>query len=144
MNFDIKYRGTISNGAFVPEDPDSYANYLRSFPDKAAVESIVRKERREKSNQQNRYYRGVVVPCIGDALGYQAYEYDQVHAIIQAKFLIYLDDNGLPFVRSTRLQDWTTAEWEEKLEEIKRWAAEEVGIVIPDPNAVDINTISQW
>jgi len=144
MNFDLKYPGTITNREFVPEDPAGLAAYLATFPENAAVECIIRKQRKEKSNQQNRYYRGVVVPIIGDALGYAPYENDQVHAILQAKFFVYLDDNGMPFVRSTRLEEWTTSEWEEKMEEIKTWAAIELGAYIPDPNAVDISTISQW
>ena len=39
--------------------------------------------------------------------------------------------------RSTALGQWTTAEWEDYMDFLRRWAVEQFGIVIEEPNQVD-------
>ena len=87
----------------------------------------VTKKKKDRSNKQNRYYRGVVVKMLSDQLGYEA---EEIHSILGQMFLLV--DGPYPFVRSTK--DLTTVEMEEFLARVRRWASVEHGMYIPNPN----------
>jgi hypothetical protein len=83
-----------------------------------------------RSQPQNRYYWGVVVAILAEECGYQR---EEMHEALKWKFLRLEDpDHPIPTVRSTT--DLTTQEFEEYLEQIRIWAASELGVVIPMPN----------
>jgi len=96
------------------------------------------RKRRSRSIQQNRYYWGVVVEMIHRQLiddGWEASKED-VHEMLKAKYNIkelYNETTGevMQTVRSTT--DLSTTEFEAYNESCKRWAAETIGLVIPDP-----------
>lgn len=94
----------------------------------------VEDEKHQRSNAQNRYYWGVVVNLLKDALWERGYDYlpDEVHEAMKWKFLQRHEDGlELPTVRSTtRL---TTTEFNDYIENIQRWAAEYLHLSIPDP-----------
>jgi hypothetical protein len=78
----------------------------------------------KRSNKQQNYYRGVVVIDImkaANALGNELTE-DEVHEMLKKKFKF----------KSTT--DFNSSEFEDKLNEIRRWAAEFFGITIKLPN----------
>ncbi len=52
------------------------------------------------------------------------------------EFLLVNTDGKPPFVRST--SDLNTHEFSEFNEQVKIWAVTEFGVVIPDPEGVDI------
>ena len=135
--FDIVFPGTVRDGGFVPSEPLRYSRWLKTFKDGTVVECIVRRPSKQKSNRQQRYYRGYVCQTIGQHLGYTA---EEMHGIIQAAFFTYQKDDGTPYIRSTALSGWTTKEWEEKIEEIIRWSAEEFGVVLLRPDEVDVTS----
>lgn len=129
------FTGRVSRGAFVPDSPESYRLWMASFKSDAPVEVIVRKKRRQKSIRQQNYYRGYVCKILGDHLGYTP---DEMHQCLQAEFFVYENDNGMKYIRSTKKSDWTTVEWEEKVDEIIRWAAEFHGVVLLRPDEIDL------
>jgi len=84
-----------------------------------------------RSEQQNRYYWGVVVDLLAVNTGYTP---DEMHEALKFKFLRVRREKLPDTVRSTaRL---TKDEFCEYIEGIQRWAAVEMGVVIPDPDSV--------
>lgn len=129
------FTGVMSGGRFVPDSPESYRLWRSSFKEGAPVEVILRKKRRQKSVRQQNYYRGYICRILGDHLGYTS---EEMHRVLQAEFFLYTRDDGLQYIRSTKKSEWTTVEWEEKVEEIIRWAAEFHGVVLLRPDELDL------
>lgn len=99
-----------------------------------SVEVVVRRLRVRRTSRQNRWYWGCVLALIGEFCGYTA---DEAHAAMKWLFLRRpADVVGAPdTVRSTA--DLTTVEFAEYCEQVRRWAATELGLNIPDPHEVD-------
>ncbi len=107
-------------------DKQLFNIYLKTFEGKH-IDLIIKLPSKNRSNQQNRYYWGVVIDIIGKELGYSP---DETHEALKIKFL--LDRRGkIPTIKSTAIL--TTKEFEEYLENIKRWASEFLSVVLPDP-----------
>ena len=101
------------------------------------VRVTVRRAARRRSDHQNRYYWGVVLPILSQGLSdTQGHEIDidLAHEFVKRKFWAETGRvvNGyyVGFTTTTA----TTAEWEEKMENIRRWAIEFLNINIPEPN----------
>lgn len=122
------FQATVDNkGTLRLEKPVSFHEYVAEFSGQR-VEVIIRKPKTSRSTLQNSYYFGVVVELLANELGY---EKDEIHEILKYKFL-QSHAMGMPYVKSTT--KLSTGEFEDYLSKIKRWAAEFLNIVIPDPN----------
>lgn len=102
------------------------------------VEVTVKRLRATRSLEQNAYYWGVVVQLLSEHTGYTP---EDIHELLKAKFipkrLAVCDGNGVihgEFVLggSTRLMN--KLEFGEYMDGIREWAADSLGVVIPDPN----------
>jgi len=124
------FLASIKNGELVFNNLRKFEDYLIPFEDKE-VEVIVRKLKKERSNEQNRYYWGVVIKLLSEHIGYID---EEMHEALKLKFLRD-DSRKIPTLRSTT--DLTTIEFEEYLEKIRIWAAQELNCYIPLPNEVD-------
>lgn len=62
------------------------------------------------------------------------YERDEMHELLAMKFLRIEDDPITGAPRRKRTPKCDTAEFHEYVERCRRFAATELGIVIPDPN----------
>jgi len=103
---------------------------LRLLSD-ATIDVTIEKHSNRKSNRQNRYFRGVVVPIIANYAGYTD---DEAIGVIKARWFTDTLDDGEAVVRSTRNTDWTTASWEAKMEQIRRDVMIMWDVYIPEPN----------
>jgi hypothetical protein len=84
-----------------------------------------------RSDQQNRYYWGVVVDLLAVHTGYTP---EEMHEALKIKFLSVRRD-GLPdTVKSTT--KLTKDEFCEYIDNIQKWAARDMGCVIPDPDSI--------
>ena len=45
-------------------------------------------------------------------------------------------------MKSTSLDEWSTSEWEEYMHFLRMWASSEHSIIIPEPNEVDLDSLS--
>ena len=87
------------------------------------------KRRSKRSTRANAYYWGVVIPLLASEIGYTQ---DEMHEALKAKFLSQEDlTHGLVKVRSSA--KLSVAEFGEYLETVTLWAAEKLGVVIPQP-----------
>ena len=124
------FHGSILKGKVIFDDRDSFDNYLLSL-ENMFVDIVIKKRRKDRSNQQNRYMWGVVYKIISETTGHTE---DEIHDSMRAMFL--MDNLGkFPIMRSST--SLTTAEMEEYLEKIRQWAAQELSCIIPLPNEVE-------
>lgn len=88
-----------------------------------------------RSNAENRYYHGVVLELLSEYTGYTA---DEMHDILKAMFLS--EKQRLKWDKRKKIQiqkstsTLTTVQFEKFLEDVRRWAASELGCYIPNPN----------
>jgi len=79
---------------------------------------------------QNRYYWGVMMPILCDHFWYTP---EEMHSALKIHFLV--DVSGkLPIIKSTK--KITTSDFIKYVESIQRWAAQDYGLYIPDPNEI--------
>ncbi|MDP2654910.1 MAG: hypothetical protein Q8Q08_12890 [Candidatus Omnitrophota bacterium] len=126
------FRARVEGGKLILYQPEALREWLRfRFKEGADAKVIVRRYRKDRSNNQNKYYWAVPVKILADAFGYFP---DEMHEALKFKFL-RLTDGPLERTRSTA--SLSTVEKEEYLARIRTWALTEHGIRIPLPNEVD-------
>ncbi len=114
-------------------NPVSVKNHLLRLKGQT-VEMTIEKRRKHRSNEQNRYYHGVVLKMIADYCGYRgADEIEGLHEEFKRKFLPKV--GRLNIVKST--SSLNTVEFSEYIESIRAWAAENFQLYIPDANEVE-------
>jgi hypothetical protein len=109
---------------------DAFRKYLDTFMGKE-FQIIARKKRKPRSLDQNSYYWGVVLNLICEHTGYTP---DELHEALKRKFLTKRNEHGLEFVESSA--NLTTTGMMEYLDNVIKFAAEELDVVIPDPDGV--------
>lgn len=98
------------------------------------VQITIEERKKRRSNPQNAYYHGVVLKMIADFCGYRGEdEIAGIHEELKRKFLPKI--GNLNITKST--SSLNTEEFSSFIENVRRWAAEELGIYIPDPNEVE-------
>jgi hypothetical protein len=124
------FTGKIDKGKLVHDTPQRYLVYMTSLEGQK-IELTLRKFRKKRSDQQNRYYWGVVIDILGKTFGYEP---EEMHEALKFKFL-QIDSSiqpGLISARSTT--KLSTTEFMDYISAIQRWAAQEFHIYLPDPN----------
>jgi hypothetical protein len=95
---------------------------------------------RKKSLQQMKYYWGVMIPVLGEYFGY---EKDEMHQALCQEFLLVKIPGKPPYVMGTGCDKWTTEEWEEYCEKVRRWADQKFRVRIPLPNEIDEESLQE-
>lgn len=109
---------------------DRFRDYLLKFKEDTVLDVMVRKRSKARSLPQNRYYWGVVIDMVAEETGFEP---EDAHLSLREKFLSFTDaKTGLTIIRSTT--SLSTVEFREYCDKIQRWAAEWLGVVIPDPD----------
>ena len=126
------FSGTMQSGKLLLDDKHRFLNYLSSLDGKR-VTVAVEKEKRKRSNQQNRWYWGVVLQLISEHTGEEP---EDLHEALKAHFAKKKVVGSIVVPSATRYLD--TIDFSEYCEKVRRWAAEELSINIPDPNEVAI------
>lgn len=96
--------------------------------------------RKIKTNEQNRYYRGVVVQRLAD---YWGLSNEDAHQAISNEHLRFTSDLGFSLVKTTALNEWGTGEWEDYMSHLRQWAIEKHGVYIEEPNEIDFSTLPE-
>jgi len=120
------------DGIWIAEDKQNFKIFL----EKNAYKRTILKTKvwkKERSNNQNAYYWGVVIELICEHTGYFPFE---LHELMKFQFnrVVRKDNfgNEKSFPGSTT--DLDTMSFEVYLDKIRKWAAIEYGIYIPLPN----------
>lgn len=154
----IEAFGTPKDGKLIISKRDSFWDSFRfKFKDGERLKITIEKVYKKRSNSQNRYYWGVVVPLVKDGLyevGYVEVETmtnEDIHEYLKnlcftedmkaeirelsgSEFTLTSKETGeimpVDILTTTKL---TTTLYMVYLENIKRFAAEYLGVSIPDP-----------
>jgi len=136
----IEITTSIVNGLF-KRNRNLVLNAIKSFNDKDVVITFS-KPKKSRSNNQNNFYWGVVLPLIQngllDATG-ELRSYNNIHYKILLPLFaptneIINKETGECIVERLTSSDLTTTQFCEYILEIQKWAAEFLGIDIPSPN----------
>ena len=90
----------------------------------------------QRSNAENRFFHGCVVPLLAEYCGYDQAEMKE---ILKAKFLsetrVIDTTHGMAEIQYIKpTSSLTTIEFEAFLDKIRIWAAQELSCVVPLPN----------
>jgi hypothetical protein len=86
----------------------------------------------KRSNRQNRYFHGVMLPILSEHTGYTP---NEIKALLKGMFLTYtIELKGLEFELIKNTSDLDTKEMEEFLEKCRMFSAIELDCQIPLPN----------
>jgi hypothetical protein len=136
----IEITTSIVNGLF-KRNRNLVLNAIKSFNDKDVVITFS-KPKKSRSNNQNNFYWGVVLPLIQkgllDATG-ELRSNDNIHYNILLPLFaptneIINIDTGECINERLTSSEMTTTQFCEYILEIQKWAAEFLGIDIPSPN----------
>ena len=135
----LKYTGRVDNGKLTIINRKGLIKDLASYFEGKKVTIIIEKYRKNRSNEQNSYYWGVVVEAVKIGLNDVGYKMNSeaTHELIKYKFLqkeLINEETGeiLKTIGSTT--ELSTSEFMDLLAQIQQWAAEYLNIIIPDPN----------
>ena len=116
---------------------DRLAEQIRQLKDGPVTVTVARKHA-TRSVQANRYWWGVCLPLVAEHTGYTV---DECHDIAKQMFLpkklAITDGNGEikgEFVVGGTTRSLTTLEFYEFVENWRKWAGQELGVTIPDPD----------
>lgn len=134
------FYGKVKDREFRPHKPHEFKSAVGHLEDKEVMLTIAEK-RKPRSEQENRYYWGVVVAILSEELGLIP---EQTHDIIKNKFLLnhrVKTEFGkvvwaVAYPRST--STLSTSEFEDLMAKVRMWAQTELNIYIPLPHEVDI------
>jgi hypothetical protein len=131
----IKHKITVEKGKVKFSNLDLFNEDLRNYEGQEAY-LVISKYRKNRSNNQNRYYWGVVIKILSDEFGFEA---DEMHEVLKQKFQVKetlrIGKEDYVVVKPTHNQN--TTEFEEYLSHIRTWASVEMGISIPLPHDVE-------
>ena len=127
------FPGEVKQGTLVLDNRAKFQKFLHGFEGKK-VEIILRKRKKQRSDQQNRYYWGAVIDILGKTFGYEP---EEMHEALKFKFL-QIDSSIQPgLISAQSTTKLSTVEFMDYIAKIQRWAAQEFQIYLPDPNQVD-------
>jgi len=127
----IHYGRVDKSGKVSFASPLGWSRDLQALRGKE-VEVTIRQRRTQRSLKQNRAYFGLIVEAVAEHCGYTK---DEAHEALAWKFLREGEpDAMLPKRKSTAAL--STQEFEDYTAQVKQFAAEELGLFIPDPGQV--------
>ena len=133
------FPGSVTEqGKLTLERPLQFQGHLRGLAGKR-VEVVVRKPKSQRSLEQNAWIWGIAYPILGETLGYDKDELDELHYALVAKcFGVHMNEKMGVTVPNKRSSKLTTVEFSEYMEWLVRFAAKEFDCQIPLPNEVEI------
>jgi hypothetical protein len=124
------FDGTIRDSKLFLDKGEKFKQYLTGLNGKR-IQVTVEKIKHSRTNGQNRYLWGVCYKLIADHTGAET---DEVHAALKFNFCPKRFIGNLVAPSSTAKLD--TIAFTDYIEKVRRWAAEELSINIPDPGEV--------
>jgi len=124
------FGGVVEQGVLRHDNPSAFSRYLQTL--KGRVDVIVKRRRPIRSDNQNRWWHGVILPLIAEETGNDP---ETVCLVFRTKFLprrtIKWGKKHISVPLSTA--DLDKNEFGEFIEQVRAHSAQELGITIPDP-----------
>tara|TARA_R110000868_G_scaffold275059_1_gene534731 strand:+ start:47 stop:487 length:441 start_codon:yes stop_codon:yes gene_type:complete len=134
----ISFNSKVLNGKLV-SNRKPLNDFIATFEGKE-ITITVAKKKKKRSNPQNAFYWGVVVPIVKNGLleiGYKLSN-ERTHDFLKERFLkedLANEETGEVIGSISRhTSELTTSQFMEYLAEIQQFSAEFLGVQIPDPN----------
>lgn len=135
----IDIRTSIKDGK-ISRNRNLFISAIQSFDNKEVIITI-RKATKKRSNPQNNFYHGVVIPimqnCLKDA-GYLMNN-EQVHELLKLRFLketIFVnEETGECVERIKSTTELSTTDFMSYIQHIQQFALEYFNTTIPDPSS---------
>jgi len=110
----------------------NYNAFLHNMLDGEQVNVSIKKRRRDRSSNQNRWYWGVILPLISAETGHTE---NELHEILKRMFLPprIIEFRGKTFKVPGSTQSLSVQEFTEYVERVRAYAATELNLNIPDP-----------
>lgn len=138
---DQTHQAKVIRGRLVFIDPEMSHNAISALESKNVTVCIA-EYKESRSGQQNRYYWGVVVPIFTDGLidtGYQVTA-SQAHEFIKSEFctqeIVNVQTGEVKNLPGSTTE-LNTFEFCTLVHRIQIWAAEYLGVIIPDPITIE-------
>lgn len=116
-----KFYGKVEQGKLKLDLREKFHELIQSLEGKR-IEIVLKEKTAERSDQQSRYYFGVVVAMIADYVGHTK---DEMHSILKEKFHIKTTTT----LKANEFQDY--------ISKVIRFAATDLELNIPDPDSVE-------
>lgn len=132
----IKHTGYIENGKLKLDNRERFDIDAQSFEGQRVYVTIS-KETKNRSNNQNAYYWGVIVKMASDESGYTP---DEIHELFLAETFGYHTaqiNKTILIIPNKRSSKLNTTEFEELCETARMLASKEYNLYIPLPNEVE-------
>lgn len=133
---DFKHIGSVSGGKLSLYSRSLFLENIKTFEGKD-IEIVIRKAGK-RSNSSNKFYWGAVIPIVKQGLKDMGIilSTERVHDLLKLKFLKIevADHNGEVIEMIRGSSELNTEEFSSFIEQIKQWASEYLGVVIPEPN----------
>ena len=120
------FRGHIRNGKLHLQERETLDTFIKTQKD-CAVELIIRKRKKTRSLPQNSYYWGVIIKLLSEHTGYEA---EEMHGVLKWLFVFTKDKSSTT--------EMSTFDFTVFIEEVRRWALQELELDIPAPNEVEV------
>jgi hypothetical protein len=130
------WAGTIDRDGVLRLDSTALFRRFCTTLKNQAVQVTVKKLSRRKSQNQLGFIWGVCYPVIADELGYRSYEVEEVHDALMRR-LRGLKPEPNPLQLRVSLREMTHEEVSAYIEDLRFFAVQEWGIVIPDPEKAE-------
>lgn len=135
MNYEIRTK--VENGK-VKRNRNMLNDALCSFEGKEIVIKI-EKAKKKRSNNQNRYYHGVVIPIVKNCLKESGnlLSNDNTHELLRLKFLkvtiLAKEETGEYVERIKSTTELSTSQFMDYIAEIREWILDFFNVDIPLP-----------
>lgn len=121
------------------KDRNLFNEEIKTLDESKEYTITIKKKQKTRSNGQNRYYFGVVLPLILRGLrnaGFEVYSKEDAHDIVKVKFLKtdIMNDSGEFISTFKSTKDMTTQEFKEFIDNLQYWSSEYLNVYIPSPN----------
>lgn len=141
----LTYQGDVKDGVITL--PKRLRKEVTAAFNDMDIEVTFKRKRKRRSNPQNKYYWGCVIPAIvqamvelgNDALQIGNTEHGElVHEFLKNRLLDNGEEiqgiEGLIFKLPASTRKCNTIEFDKYMGDVRKWAAENLSINIPEPN----------
>lgn len=121
------------------KDRNLFNEEIKTLDESKEYVITIKKKQKIRSNGQNRYYFGIVLPLVLRGLrnaGFDVHSKEDAHDIVKCKFLkVDIENDSGEFITSIKsTKEMSTQEFKEFIDNVQYWASEYLNEYIPSPN----------
>lgn len=135
------FSGDIVNGKLklFEHEKEAIRRWCMTFKSGTHVDITIRKHKSKRTNDQNAYYWGVVIPILASHFGYDQEEMHEELKLLFNPIKSKIDPSRTIGGSTTKMstEDFYSDNENSYIERICRWAATEYGVYVPPPKKAE-------